>query len=71
MESYQTEEEQVEALRRWWSENGRYTIVAIILALGLGFGYQGLKDYNQGKAEGASEMYQRMLQAYSAPALSA
>ena len=70
MESYRTEEEQVEALRRWWSENGRSTIIAIIVALGLGFGYQGLKSYTLGQAEGASELYQRMLQAFSVPALS-
>ena len=70
MESYRTEEEQVEALRRWWSENGRSTLVAVVLALGLGFGYQGWKDYRQNQAEAASDLYQRMLQAYSAPALS-
>lgn len=70
MEAYRTEEEQVEALRRWWKENGRSMLVAIILALGLGFGYQGWKNYSAGKAEGASDLYQRMLQAFNAPALS-
>ena len=70
MESYRTEEEQVEALRRWWSENGRSTIVAVILALGVGFGYQGWKDYGVEEAEAASDMYQRVLQAFSSPALS-
>ncbi len=69
MESYRTEEEQVEALRRWWSENARSTIVAIILALGLGFGYQGWKGYNQNNEEEASDLYQRMLQTFSARAL--
>ena len=70
MESYRTEDEQVEALRRWWSENGRSTIVAIVVALGLGFGYQGWKRHAEGQAEGASDLYQRMLQAFNAPALS-
>ena len=37
MESYGTEEEQVEALRRWWNENGRSTIAIIVLALAGGF----------------------------------
>ena len=37
MEQYRTEEEQVEALKKWWEENGRSTIVAVIVALGLGF----------------------------------
>jgi predicted negative regulator of RcsB-dependent stress response len=70
VESYRTEEEQVEALRRWWQENGRSTIVAIILALGVGFGYQGWKNHVETSAEGASDLYQRMLQAFSAPAVS-
>lgn len=70
MESYRTEEEQVEQLRRWWAENGRSTIVAIILALGVGFGWQGWKQYQQGQEDGASDLYQRMLQAFAAPALS-
>ncbi len=69
MESYRTEEEQVEALRRWWQENGRSTIVAIIVALGIGFGWQGFKQYNEERSEGASDLYQRMLQAFSTPAL--
>lgn len=70
MESYRTEEEQVEALRHWWRDNGRSTIVAIIVALGLGFGYQGFQQYRQGESDAASELYQRMLQAFNAPALS-
>ncbi|MEM8564784.1 MAG: tetratricopeptide repeat protein [Pseudomonadota bacterium] len=71
MESYRTEEEQVEALRKWWDENGRSTIVAIVVALGLGFGYQGWQAYRADSADGASDLYQSMIQAFSAPALSA
>ncbi len=71
MEAYRTEEEQVEALRRWWKENGRSTIVAIVVALGVGFGWQGWKRYSVEQREGASDIYQRMLQAFTAPALSA
>ena len=33
MEAYRTEEEQVEALQRWWDENGRSTILAVVVAL--------------------------------------
>lgn len=66
MEQYRTEEEQVEALRRWWDENGRSTIVAIILALGVGFGWQGWKSKQQGQQEQASNVYQSLLQAVGA-----
>ena len=41
MESYRTEEEQVEALRRWWNENGRSTLFVIVVVLAGTFGWQG------------------------------
>ncbi|MEH6585493.1 MAG: tetratricopeptide repeat protein [Halioglobus sp.] len=65
MEQYRTEEEQVEALKRWWDENGRSIIVAIIVALGLGFGWQGWQKYQQDELETASNSYQSMLQMLS------
>ncbi len=71
MESYRTEEEQVEMLRRWWQENGRSTIAAIILALGVGFGWQAWKQYQQQGRESASAAYQQVLQAMGAPGLTA
>ncbi len=65
MEEYRTEEEQVEALKKWWQENGRSTIAAIIVALGLGFGWQGWQKYQTDELEGASTSYQSMLQLLS------
>lgn len=62
MESYRTEEEQVEALRRWWQENGRSTIMAIVIALSAGFGWQAWKSYDQQSTENASNIYQALLQ---------
>lgn len=66
MESFRTEEEQVEALRRWWQENGRSTVVTVVLALGIFFGWQGWQEYRQQQAEGASDLYQEMLRSLSA-----
>lgn len=63
MEPYNTEEEQVEALRRWWEENGRSTIAAIVIALAAGFGWQTWQKYDQGQSENASDLYQALLQA--------
>ena len=66
MESYRTEEEQVKALKRWWDENGRSTVVAIVFALSAGFGWQGWQNYSEGQREVASDLYQAMLQAVTA-----
>jgi len=62
VDSYRTEEEQVEALRRWWKENGRSTIIGVVLALSLGFGWQAWQQNRQQAAENASLLYQQMLQ---------
>ena len=40
-DSYRTEEEQVEALKAWWRENGKSTVVAIAMAVMGVFGWQG------------------------------
>jgi predicted negative regulator of RcsB-dependent stress response len=66
VESYRTDEEQVEALKRWWEENGRSTLAAIIIALSLGFAWQTWKGHDQQQREGASDAYQAMIQAMAA-----
>ncbi len=63
METYRTEEEQVEALKKWWDENGRSTIAAVVLALAAGFGWQGWQQHQQQQAEQASLLYEEMMQA--------
>ncbi|MEZ5568583.1 MAG: tetratricopeptide repeat protein [Halioglobus sp.] len=65
METYRDENEQVEALRRWWEENGRATLVGVVLALGLGFGWQGWQKYTRDQADAASDVYQAMIQRLS------
>ncbi len=61
MEGYRTEEEQVEALRRWWNENGRSIVVAIVVALAAGFGWQGWKSLQSDEAGAASDKYQAFM----------
>ncbi len=66
MESYRTEEEQVEAIKRWWEENGRNLVIAVAVALSLGFGWQAWQSNREEQALTASAVYQRMLEALGA-----
>ena len=63
MEGYRTEEEQVEALKRWWAENGRSTVAAIALAIAAGFGWQAWQENRQQVAAEASSRYDTMIEA--------
>jgi predicted negative regulator of RcsB-dependent stress response len=58
-----TEEEQLEALKRWWNENGKSTIAAVVLAVGGYFGWESWQTSQQQQAEAASALYQDLLEA--------
>jgi len=63
VESYQTEEEQLEALRRWWKENGRSTVAAVVVALAGTFGWQSWQASKAEQEQRASDLYQAMMTA--------
>ena len=65
MDAYRTEEEQVEALKRWWNENGRSIIAAVVVAVSLSFAYQTWRGSNERQNENASDLYQTLLQSVS------
>lgn len=60
MSSYQSEEEQVEALKRWWKENGTSVITGALLGFAIIFGWQGWDAYQTSQGEGASILYTTM-----------
>ncbi|MEZ5572695.1 MAG: tetratricopeptide repeat protein [Halioglobus sp.] len=66
MAQYSTDEEQLEALRRWWNENGRSTVAAVVIALAAGFGWQTWQASQLRQQEQASDIYQTMLRTISA-----
>ncbi len=68
MESYRTEEEQVEALKRWWKDNGTSTLVVVLFAVAAGFGWQGWQARQQAQAEAASTLFQQFLETSGAEA---
>lgn len=61
MEEYRTEEEQVQALGRWWKENGWSTVAVVVIALAGGFGWQAWQGNEKRQQEQASDMYQALL----------
>ena len=60
MSSYLSEEEQVEALKKWWKENGTSVIIGVVLGFGIIFGWQGWNAYQVSQGEGASILYTSM-----------
>lgn len=66
MDIYNSEQEQVEALKAWWDKNGRITIVAIVVALLAVLGWKGWLQSKNQRAEAASVQYQQMLDALDA-----
>jgi len=66
MAEHITEEEQIETLKRWWSENGKGIVTGVVLALAGYFGYQWWQNAERTKAEEASNLYQNFVEAVSA-----
>lgn len=60
MSAHLTEEEQLEALKRWWAENGKSLIIAVVLGVGGYVGYNGWQDSRQQSAETASAKYEEI-----------
>lgn len=67
MDIHRTEEEQVEALKAWWAENGRSAVFGIALGLGAIFGYRAWQAHEVAQAEAASLRYEELLIAMQQP----
>lgn len=61
MAEMRTEEEQLEAIKRWWKENGTSLIAGAAIAAAGVFGWHTWQDYQAGQAEAASASYQQLL----------
>ncbi|WP_162853362.1 YfgM family protein [Candidatus Methylobacter oryzae] len=63
MEIYQTEEEQVEALKRWWKENSTSTIVGLVMGIVIILGWNYWQEHKKTQAAQASATYDQLLKA--------
>lgn len=60
---YNSEEEQVEALRSWWEKNGRSLIISVVIALAVVIGWRQWTGSRTANAEAASTVYEQMMSA--------
>lgn len=60
MDDLQSEKEQIEEMKAWWAENGRYVIAGVVIAVGLLIGFS---QYKSSKLEAqieASELFESL-----------
>jgi len=60
IEGYETEEQQVEAIKKWWSENGTMLVAGTVIALA---GLWGWRFYGESVAEAKEEASSQFVQA--------
>lgn len=63
VEMYDTEEEQVEALKRWWKENSISIIVGLVMGIVIILGWNYWQDHKKEQAAQASAAYSQLLKA--------
>lgn len=62
MNEYETEEQQIEALKKWWKENGTSLIVGLFVGVSALFGWRYYIEQNNVHAVQASDLYMQVLQ---------
>lgn len=71
MEVYDNEEQQIEAIKHWWSENGTTVAVGLVLGLGGIFGWRYYQDSQLEAKADASDAYIEVTEALQAKGLDA
>ena len=61
MEKYQTEEQQVQAIKDWWKANGRSVIAGLLIGFGAIGGYRYWTQYQTTQSEQASLIYAQVV----------
>lgn len=58
---FETEEQQLEALKKWWKENGKQIIVGTIIGFSLIIGWRYYLDYSQKQTSAASALFEQII----------
>lgn len=56
------EQEQVDAFKAWWNENGKWTVAALVLAAAAFAGVRGWQSWQAGQAQKAAVLYDDVVQ---------
>jgi predicted negative regulator of RcsB-dependent stress response len=62
-----TEDEQLADFKDWWSRNGKPLVTGGLLALVIVFGWQAFQKYQSNQSQGASMLYQQLLETTLTP----
>jgi predicted negative regulator of RcsB-dependent stress response len=65
--SMQTEDDQLAQLKDWWQRNGKPLVFGAIVALAAVTGWQAWQKHKSNQAQGASYVYQQLVEAALAP----
>ena len=60
MAEYETEEQQLKAIKDWWNENGRSVIAGVVIGVAGLVGWKGWNSYQEQQSLAASDRYQAM-----------
>ena len=61
MADYQSEEEQIEAFKQWWVDNGLKLVAAAVVVIGVAYGWQGWQGAQEEQAQQGSAIYTNMI----------
>ncbi len=58
---YASDEEKVDALKKWWKDNGKAMIVGVVLGLGAIVGWRAWVEYRQNESAAASSRFEQLM----------
>lgn len=63
MAELRTEEEQIQALKEWWKENGKSLVIGVAAAVAIVLGWKAWQSSQEQSAANASSLYQNLTEA--------
>jgi predicted negative regulator of RcsB-dependent stress response len=64
---YETDEEKVEAIKKWWKDNGLSVVAGVVIGLGAVFGWRWWGQYEDSVAQEASAAFEELMATAEVP----